>query len=112
MSKTIKTEQDVIQAIRDGWEADTIVKCAVTPSGRSVKELLRLHASVSKELSNIKAEVSVFADIIRGAASVLDESDDKLDWAFAGYLYDMIGDLANEIGCTSYEDGEWINSEY
>lgn len=113
MSKSIKTTKDVIQSIRDGWEAETIINNAVTPDGESVKSLISKYSHLKQELEDIKKDIEKFAKVVNKAISTLDESDDAEDWGFASELSYLQADLASELGYTAYrsEDG-WVNSEY
>lgn len=113
MSKSIKTTKDVIQSVRDGWEAETIVKNAVTPDGESIKSLISKHSYLRQELEGIEKDIAKFAKVVSKAIHTLDESDDAGDWSLASELIGVKTDLAGELGYTDYRSEEgWVNSEY
>ena len=113
MSKSIKTTEDVIQSIRDGWEAEAIIKNAVTPNGESVKSLISKHSYLKQELEDVERGIAKFAKVVSNAINTLDESDDAEDWGLASELIGVQTDLAGELGYTDYRSEEgWINSEY
>ena len=113
MSKSIKTTKDVIQSIREGWEAETIIKNAVTSDGESIKSLISKHTHLKKELAGIEEDIEGFARVVSKAIRTLDESDDAEDWGFASELSYLQADLACELGYTDYRSEEgWVNSEY
>lgn len=113
MSKSIKTTKDVIQSVRDGWEAETIIKNAVTPDGESVKGLISKHSYLKQELEDVEKDIEKFAKVVSKAIHTLDDSDDAEDWGFASELSCLKTDLACELGYTDYRSEEgWVNSEY
>ena len=113
MSKSIKTTKDVIQSVRDGWEAETIVKNAVTPDGESVRSLISKHNYFKGELEDVERGIAKFAKVVSNAINTLDESDDAEDWGLASELSYLRADLAGELGYTGYSSEEgWVNSEY
>lgn len=113
MSKVIKTVGNVIQAVRDGWEGETIIKNAVTPDGESVKSLISKHSYLKQELEGIEEDIAKFAKVVSQGILELDESDATEDWSLAGELSDILCDLAGELGYTAYRSEEsWVNSEY
>ena len=113
MSKSIKTTKDEIQSIRDGWEAEAIIKNAVTPNGESVKSLISKHSYLKQELEDVESDIAKFAKVVSKAINTLDESDDAEDWSLAYELSYLRADLADELGYTDYRSEEgWVNSEY